>query len=250
MTFRAEALVPVEVVLYNHRISSYEEERNDEACKAELILLNKDRDRAATRSEAIRQKATKFYNKRVAKTGSWNQAMPRAKILDRSASTSFSQVAKTGSWNQAMPRAKILDRSTSTSLARLPRQDLGTRRCQEPKSWIARPGCQDRILEPGDAKSQNLGSLGLYITQPGCQDRILEPGDAKSQNLGSLGQVAKTGSWNQAMPRAKILDRSASASLGQVLLSRSTMTLSNPTTDRRTSSALVRYLLFEKIIQS
>ena len=49
MAFGSEAVVPVEVELLNHKMTTFEEHNNDEELKTELDLLEEERDMSSQR---------------------------------------------------------------------------------------------------------------------------------------------------------------------------------------------------------
>uniref|UniRef100_A0A2N9HNT3 Uncharacterized protein n=1 Tax=Fagus sylvatica TaxID=28930 RepID=A0A2N9HNT3_FAGSY len=65
MTFRSEAVVPVEIGLTTLRTSVYDEQRNEEQLRLNLDLIDEVRETAETRMKRYQEKMARHYNSRV-----------------------------------------------------------------------------------------------------------------------------------------------------------------------------------------
>ena len=65
LTYRTEAVIPVEVGVTSTRRAAFSEEGNDEKLRLNLDCLDEIRDKASSRMTKYQQKMAKYYNKRV-----------------------------------------------------------------------------------------------------------------------------------------------------------------------------------------
>ena len=65
LTYRTEAMIPVEVGVTSTRRTVFSEEGNDENLRLNLDCLDEVRDKASSRITKYQQKMAEYYNKRV-----------------------------------------------------------------------------------------------------------------------------------------------------------------------------------------
>ena len=65
LTYRTEAMIPVEVGVTSTRRTVFSEEGNDENLRFNLDCLDEVRDKASSRMTKYQQKMAEYYNKRV-----------------------------------------------------------------------------------------------------------------------------------------------------------------------------------------
>ena len=65
LTYRTEAMIPVEVGVTSTRRTVFSEEGNDENLRLNLDCLDEVRDKASSRMTKYQQKMAEYYNKRV-----------------------------------------------------------------------------------------------------------------------------------------------------------------------------------------
>ncbi|KAK2999843.1 hypothetical protein RJ639_023861 [Escallonia herrerae] len=65
LSFGTEALIPIEIGLPSLRLTTYDTVRNEEALRANLDLLDEQREQAAMRLAAYQHRVSKFYDQRV-----------------------------------------------------------------------------------------------------------------------------------------------------------------------------------------
>ena len=63
LTYRTEAVIPVEVGVTSTRRAAFSEEGNDEKLRLNLDCLDEVRDKASNRMTKYQQKMAKYYNK-------------------------------------------------------------------------------------------------------------------------------------------------------------------------------------------
>ena len=65
LTYGSEAVVPTELGLPTYRVTTFDEQSNEEAVRGELDLVEEKREQAYLRMAAYKQKAAQYYNRRV-----------------------------------------------------------------------------------------------------------------------------------------------------------------------------------------
>ena len=65
LTYRTEAVIPVEVGVTSTRRAVFSEEGNDDKLRLNLDCLDEVRDKASSRMAKYQQKMTEYYNKRL-----------------------------------------------------------------------------------------------------------------------------------------------------------------------------------------
>ena len=65
LAYGCEAVVPTEFKLQTYRISSYNDQQNNDALREELDLVEEKRDQAYIRMAALKQRAAQHFNKKV-----------------------------------------------------------------------------------------------------------------------------------------------------------------------------------------
>ena len=65
LTYRTEAVIPVEVGVTNTRRAAFSEERDDSELRINLDCLDEVRENSSSRMGNYRQKMAKYYNRRV-----------------------------------------------------------------------------------------------------------------------------------------------------------------------------------------
>ena len=65
LAFETEAVIPIELKLPLARVVAFNEHRNSQGLKANLDLLEENREVAQVRMAAYRQKVARYYNSRV-----------------------------------------------------------------------------------------------------------------------------------------------------------------------------------------